>query len=109
MAAENKPTRRINVTFPTELLTLLDVVIPSGERNRFIVEATERSLRRERLHKLLIDLRDKPAWSESDHPDLVTTKDVEHYIHRLRETWMPYTWDEIVEQGTEQDGINQDE
>ena len=94
MSAQKKTARRINVTFPTELLTLLDSIVPSRERNRFIVEATERSLRRERLRQALeISFG---TWSAKDHPDLTTAEDIDQYIRRLRETWMPRTWDEIV-------------
>ena len=108
MTGEKKTTRRINVTFSTELLTLLDSVVPPRERNRFIVEATERSLRRERLKKVLAELRERPAWSDEDHPDLMTVEDVERYIRRLRETWMPRTWDEIVEKDGELAKAGQD-
>ena len=98
MAVQKKATRRINVTFPADLLALLDSVVPPRERNRFIVEATDRSLRRERLRRVLAKLRERPAWSDEDHPDLMTTEDVEHYIRCLRETWMPRTWDEIIQE-----------
>ena len=102
MTVQTKATRRVNVTFPTDLLALLDSVVPSRERNRFIIEATERSLRRERLRKVLAELRERPAWSDEDHPDLMTAGDVDRYIRRLRETWMPRTWDEIVEEAKQE-------
>lgn len=102
MTARTKDTRRINVTFPTDLLALLDSVVPPRGRNRFIVEATERSLRRERLRKVLTELRERPAWSDKDHPDLMTAEDVERYVRRLRETWMPRTWDEIIEEAKQE-------
>jgi len=28
----------------------------------------------------------------------MTVEDVNRYVRRLRETWMPRTWDEIVEE-----------
>jgi hypothetical protein len=96
MAVQKKATRRINVTFPTDLLALLDSVVPPRERNRFIVEATERSLRRERLRNALE--ASAGAWSDEDHPDLMTAEDIERYIRHLRESWMPRTWDEIIEE-----------
>lgn len=100
MTARTKDTRRINVTFPTDLLALLDSIVPPRGRNRFIVEATERSLRRERLRQALE--ASAGAWADKDHPDLMTAEDVERYVRRLRETWMPRTWDEIIEE-TEQE------
>lgn len=90
----------IKVTFPADVLALLDSVVSSQERERFIVQATEEALRREKLQKVLAELRKKPAWSDEDHPDLMTPKDVNRHIRRLRETWMPRSWDEIAEKET---------
>jgi len=42
----NRDTRRINVTFPTQLLEELDRLVPAGKRNEVIVEATAAYLRR---------------------------------------------------------------
>lgn len=91
-------TKRINVTFPISLLEDLRRYIPRRERNKFIVEAAEKELKRVRLRKVLEDLRREPAWSDEDHPDLMTIEDVDRYVRRLRETWMPRSWDEIVEE-----------
>ncbi len=90
--------KRINVTFPVSLLEELRHYVPRRERNSFIIEATEKELRRFRFRKVLEDLRREPAWSDEDHPDLMTVEDVNRYVRRLRETWMPRTWDEIVEE-----------
>ena len=90
--------KRINVTFPVSLLDELRRYVPRRERSKFIVESTEKELRRLRLRKVLEDLRREPAWSDEDHPDLMTVEDVNRYVRRLRETWMPRTWDEIVEE-----------
>ena len=91
-------TTRINVTFPDSLLQELKRYVPSRKRSKFIVEATKRELKQLRLRKVLEDLRRKPAWSDEDHPDLMTAEDVDRYIRRLRETWMPRSWDEIIEE-----------
>jgi len=93
MTAQTRTTRRMNVAFPTDLLTLLDSLVPPRERNRFIVEATERSLHQARLRKALAKLRERPAWPDEDHPELTAAEDVDCYIRRLRENWMPHTWD----------------
>ncbi len=90
--------KRINVTFPVSLLEELRRYVPRRERSKFIVEATEKELKRARLRKVLEDLRREPAWSDEDHPDLMTVEDVNRYVRRLRETWMPRTWDEIVKE-----------
>jgi hypothetical protein len=62
------------------------------------VEATEEALRRERLRQVIMALREKPAWSDEDHPDLMTVEDVDRYVRRMRESWMPRSWDEIIEE-----------
>ena len=90
------PSKRINVTFPATLLEELREYVPKRERNQFIVEATEKLLKRTRLKKVLESLRQEPAWSDEDHPDLMTVEDVDNYVRRMRETWMPRSWDEIV-------------
>jgi len=94
MALEAQEKRRINVTFPVALLEQLDEFLPSRERNRFIVEATARELHRERLRRALQE--SAGAWSDEDHPDLMTIEDVDRYVRRLRETWMPRSWDKIA-------------
>lgn len=96
-------TKRINVTFPTSLLEELREYVPRQARNRFIVEATERLLKQARLTKVLEDLRQEPAWSDEDHPDLMTVEDVNRYVRRLRETAMPRSWDEIAAEADQND------
>jgi hypothetical protein len=98
MSVTTLSKKRINVTFPESVLDLLESVVPARKRNAFIVEATEEALRRERLGQVLETLREKPAWSDEDHPDLMTVEDVDRYVRRLRETWMPRSWDEIAEE-----------
>jgi hypothetical protein len=98
MASEVASKKRINVSFPEPVLELLEAVVPPRERNAFIVGATEQALRRERLRRVIEALREEPAWSDEDHPDLMTVEDVDRYVRRLRETWMPRSWDEIVQE-----------
>jgi len=89
-------TTRINVTFPDSLLQDLKRYVPSRKRSKFIVEATEKELHRMRFSKALRE--SAGAWSDEDHPDLMTAEDVDRYIRRLRESWMPRSWDEIIEE-----------
>ena len=98
MTAEVK---RISVIFPVRVLEDLRRLVPPKERSKFIAEATERELKRLRLEKALRE--SAGAWSDEDHPDLMTVEDVNRYIRRLRETSMPRTWDEIIAEA-EQDG-----
>ena len=96
-------SKRINVTFPATLLEELREYVPKRERNQFIVEATEKLLKRARLKNVLEGLRKEPAWSDENHPDLMTVEDVDNYVRRMRETWMPRSWDEIVAEAEKND------
>jgi uncharacterized protein (UPF0305 family) len=96
MAPTAKALKRINVTFPVPLLEELRRYVPRRERNKFIVEATEKEIRRVRMLKALQE--SAGAWSDEDHPDLMTVEDVNRYVRRLRERWMPRSWDEIIEE-----------
>ncbi len=96
MKPTREPTRRINVSFAEPVLELLERIVPPRERNRFIVEATEQALRRQRLRAMIASLRREPAWSAKDHPDLMTIEDVDRYVRQQRESWMPHTWDEMI-------------
>ena len=90
--------RRVNVIFPAELVEALDQFVSPRQRNRFIVEATERALDQARLTQVLRNLRTEPAWKEVEHPDLRTPDDVDRYVRRIRETWMSRTWEEVEEE-----------
>ncbi len=65
--------RCITVTFPVGVLDALDAIIPAGQRNRFIVEATEHAVQRAQLDRALQDLRLTAAWRVEDsiEPTLV--------------------------------------
>jgi hypothetical protein len=69
---------------PGPVLELLEKVVPSRERNGFIVKATEEALRRERLLNAL--RASAGTWTDEDHPDLMTVEDVDRYVRRLGET-----------------------
>lgn len=36
------------------------------------------------------------AWSDKDHPDLMSVEEVNQYVRQLREVSMPRSWDEIA-------------
>ncbi len=96
MVAPRDVRRRINVTFPESLLDLMEDLIPSRERNAFIVAATERALQQARLQGTIRRLAERPAWSDADHPELATDEDVDRYVRVLRESWLPRNWDTLA-------------
>lgn len=97
MAQTAHGTRRINVTFPDDLVEAIDRFVPPRKRNSFIVEATAVALRRAQLTRTLEELRREPAWTDENHPKLMTVEDVDRYVRSLRESWTRRTWDEIEE------------
>jgi hypothetical protein len=103
MTATTKSTQRVNVTFPVEVLESLEKLLAPRQRNRFIVEATERALRDTQIDHALNALLDEPAWTDENHPDLMSVADVDRYVRKLRESWMPRPWDESATE-TETDG-----
>lgn len=94
MTTATKATQRVNVTFPVEVLESLEKLLAPRQRNRFIVQATERALRDIRVDRALNALLDEPAWTDENHPDLMSVDDVDRYVRKLRESWMPQAWEE---------------
>ena len=88
-----RTTKRLNITLPDKLAAQLEELVPRGERNRLIVGLLERELRRKRL--LLVLERSAGAWTDENHPDLMTVEDVNRYVRRLRDTWRVPSWDEV--------------
>lgn len=78
-------TRRINVTFPEQVLRELDSLVPAGKRSEVIVEATASYLAR---LKVLAALKETAgAWTATDHPELATPEAVMEWVAELRSSW----------------------
>ncbi len=88
MASITPSTRRMNVAFPPDILKTLEKMVPARQRNRFVVDATERALRQAQLDRALDRLLEEAAWTDENHPDLETTEDVDRYVRKLRESWL---------------------
>ncbi|MHB0876452.1 MAG: hypothetical protein ACYC5O_10475 [Anaerolineae bacterium] len=99
MEAVRKGARRVNITFPADVAENLEKLVPRGERNRFVVAATEQALRRERLMKALEV--SYGAWTDESHPDLATEEDIERFVRGLRENWTVPRWDDEESEPTE--------
>lgn len=87
-------TTEITVNLPTKLLEELQTHIPHWQETPFLIEVLERELRRARLKQAWE--QSAGAWKPEDHPDLQTADDIEVYVRRLRDTWVPRTWDDII-------------
>ncbi|MCB0209751.1 MAG: hypothetical protein KDJ52_10490 [Anaerolineae bacterium] len=86
---------QLKITIPKTLFNELEANIPAEQRDQFFINLLERELRRERLKHALKE--SAGAWKAEDHPELAEPDGVEKYVRRIRETWMPRSWDEIIE------------
>ncbi len=87
---------RINLALPEALLQEFRALIPARQRNQFIVDLVQHELQKRRLHKAWEEAAG--AWSDADHPDLMTAEDIDRFVRKLRETSLPRSWDEILEE-----------
>ncbi len=73
---------RTNVTLPEELVREIDRVAGRRKRSQFIVEAVRERLAKLRFSEALAQAAG--AWSDENHPDLVTQEDINRYLRRAR-------------------------
>jgi hypothetical protein len=73
-------SRRAHIVLPQELIEEIDSVVGPRGRSAFLVETARAELRRRRLVAFLGDGR--PAWNESDHPELAAGSTA--WVKRIR-------------------------
>lgn len=75
---------KTHLVFPKELLETIDELIGKRKRSQFVVEAVKERLARERLARIL----EKAAgcWTDKNHPELKTKKDLYRYVRNLRKS-----------------------
>jgi len=78
-------TKRINVTFPVQLLEDLNRYAPPRKRNQVIVTATESYVRKLKLLAVLKETAG--AWDDESHPELATPEDIDRWLRQIRSTW----------------------
>lgn len=78
MAAKNKA----HFVFPSDLLEDIDKLVGRRKRNKFVVEATKKELKRIKLIKALEAAAG--SWEDKDHPEIVE-KGTYEWIRELRE------------------------
>jgi len=81
----SEETRRINVTFPAELLDDLDELAPPRKRSQIIVAATAEYVRRLKLLAVLKETAG--AWDDESHPELASPEDIDRWLREIRSTW----------------------
>ena len=77
--------KRAHLVIPREILDEVDQIAGKRKRSVFIVQATQEKLERERFIKVLEDTRG--AWSDKNHPELKTERDVEKYVREKRQSY----------------------
>ena len=74
---------RTHVVLPAELVAQIDELVGARGRSRFIAEAAEQRLQRERQRRALeIGFG---AWKDEDHPELNGPEGTVGWVRRLRE------------------------
>ena len=70
---------------PQDVLEEVDQIAGKRRRSLFIAEATREKLQRERFLKTLEETQG--AWSDKNHPDLKTARDMERFISDKRQSY----------------------
>ena len=76
---------KTHLVFPRELLETIDKFVGKRKRSRFVVEAAKEKLAREKFAKALKEAAG--CWRDENHPDLMTKRDVDRYVRKLRKSW----------------------
>ncbi len=74
---------KAHLVIPHDILEEVDQI--AGKRSLFIAEATREKLERERFLKILDETQG--AWSDKNHPDLKTVRDMEQFIRDKRQSY----------------------
>ena len=78
-------SHRTHVVIPKNVVTAIDAVVGARGRSRFLVEASERELRRLAQSKALVGAAG--AWKPEDHPEL--EKGAAAWVRSLRSEGEP--------------------
>ena len=78
-------TRKITVTLPETVLERLDEMVPSRQRSHFIALAVQEQLA---LLEQMVALEETAAaWTDENHPDMLTEADIDQWLIALRSGW----------------------
>ena len=76
---------KTHLVLPRDILEQVDQIAGKRKRSLFIAQATQEKLERERFVRVLEGT--KGAWSDKNHPELRTGRDIEKYVREKRETY----------------------
>ena len=78
-------TTKAHLVIPRDLLEEVDQIAGKRRRSSFIAEATREKLQKERFLKTLEETQG--AWSDKNHPDLKTARDIEQFVSNKRQSY----------------------
>jgi metal-responsive CopG/Arc/MetJ family transcriptional regulator len=76
---------KAHLVIPQDILEEVDQIAGKRKRSLFIAEATREKLQRERFLRILDETQG--AWSDKNHPDLKTSRDVEQFVRDKRQSY----------------------
>ncbi len=76
---------KAHLVIPQDILKEVDKIAGKRRRSLFIAEATRERLDREKFLKALEETGG--AWTDEQHPDLRTRRDMERYIGEKRHSY----------------------
>ncbi|HUL30086.1 MAG TPA: hypothetical protein VLZ03_06480 [Thermodesulfobacteriota bacterium] len=76
---------KAHLVLPREILEEVDQIAGKRKRSLFIAEATREKLQRERFLRTLEETQG--AWSDKNHPDLKTAKQIELFVADKRQSY----------------------
>ena len=76
---------KAHLVIPHEVLEEVDKIAGKRKRSLFITEATREKLERELFLRTLEET--KGAWTDKNHPDLRTSRDLDHYVREKRQSY----------------------
>jgi metal-responsive CopG/Arc/MetJ family transcriptional regulator len=76
---------KAHLVLPREILEEVDQIAGKRKRSLFIAEATREKLQKERFLRTLEETQG--AWSDKNHPDLKTERDVEQFVSEKRQSY----------------------
>ena len=76
---------KAHLVIPHEVLEEVDRIAGKRKRSLFITEATREKLERELFLRTLEETGG--AWTDKNHPNLKTLRDLEHYVREKRQSY----------------------
>jgi len=74
---------KAHITLPANILVAIDRLAGKRGRSKFITEAVEEKIAKEKFLKALKD--SAGAWKDENHPELSSLKDINRYVRKMRE------------------------